>query len=73
MPGISQDQIQSYDYLFNENFSENHLLILGINNKSKVDKEVKYYNSLSVYDHNLNLLNYYNKINLVPFGEFLPM
>ena len=73
LPGISQDQIQSYDYIFNENFNENHLIILGINNKSKVNDQVKYYNSLSVYDHNLNLLNYYNKINLVPFGEFLPM
>ncbi len=73
LPGISQDQIQIYDYLFNESFNENHLIILGINNKSKVNNQVKYYNSLSVYDHNLNLLNYYNKINLVPFGEFLPM
>ena len=29
LPGISQDQIQSYDYLFNESFNKNHLLILG--------------------------------------------
>ena len=26
----------------------------------------------SVYDNKLNLLHFYNKINLVPFGEFLP-
>ena len=37
-----------------------------------INNEHKYYNSFSFFDHNLNLLNNYNKINLVPFGEFLP-
>ena len=36
------------------------------------DDQYKYFNSFSVFDNNLNLVNYYNKINLVPFGEFLP-
>jgi len=34
---------------------------------------MKYYNSFSIYDHKFNLLDSYNKINLVPFGEFLPL
>jgi len=37
-----------------------------------IKEKINYFNSLSIYDHNLNILNFYNKINLVPFGEFLP-
>ena len=37
------------------------------------DDQYKYYNSFSVFDSNLNLVDYYKKINLVPFGEFLPL
>ena len=36
------------------------------------NKNIKYFNSLSIFDHDLNLINSYKKINLVPFGEFLP-
>ena len=61
-----------YKEIFNEAFSENHLIILGIDSKSKEDQTLKYFNSFSVFDHDLNLINSYNKVNLVPFGEFLP-
>ena len=47
-------------------------MIIGINSQKSDNQNVKYFNSLSVYDDDLNLLNSYNKINLVPFGEFLP-
>ena len=61
-----------YKDLFSKNFSENHLIILGINSlESKNDKNL-YFNSLAVFDNRLNLVNSYKKVKLVPFGEFLP-
>ena len=72
LPGIYQKELNDYSWLFKENFSENHLLIMGINSQFIENDTKKYFNSLSIYDHELNLINYYNKINLVPFGEFLP-
>ena len=73
LPDIFQKELVEYKWLFEESFSNNHLLVIGINSQS-VDKEnINYFNSLSIYDHNLNLLHFYNKVNLVPFGEFLPI
>ena len=72
LPKVSQKQLVEYKWLFEDYFTNNHFLILGINNQSLNDKSINYYNSISVYDNNLNLINSYNKINLVPFGEFLP-
>ena len=66
--------IKKYQDLFKDKFSENHLIILGINNftnPNNIDNR-KYFNSLIVLNHNLDILSLYNKINLVPFGEFLP-
>ena len=73
LPGISQEKLVDYKWLFENHFNENHLLVIGINSKSVEKGFDKYFNTLSVYDHNLNLLNSYEKINLVPFGEFLPL
>ena len=73
IPGILQDQLKEYKWLFQNKFNENHLFGIGINIKKKENQSIKYFNSFSIYDHNLNLINSYKKINLVPFGEFLPM
>ena len=66
--------ITKYKDLFKKAFSENHLIILGINNfqKNNTLKDAKYFNSLVVLNNNLEVKNLYNKVNLVPFGEFLP-
>jgi apolipoprotein N-acyltransferase len=60
--------IDKYKNLFNDSFSEKHLIVFGINNL----KEKKIFNSLVIVNNKLNILSLYNKVNLVPFGEFLP-
>jgi len=64
-------EIKKYKKKINENFSKNHLIIFGINTLD--EKSNKFYNSFVIVDHNLNKIFQYNKIKLVPFGEFLPM
>ena len=72
LPEISKNQLQEYRWLFENEFNENHILAIGINDVIKQEKVKKYFNSFSIYDHNLEIINSYKKVNLVPFGEFLP-
>ena len=72
IPDTYQDQMALYRDLFNDNFSKNHLIGLGITSRLLNNNEYEYYNSFSVFDNDLNLVKNYNKVNLVPFGEFLP-
>ena len=72
IPDVSQEELIEYKWLFEDVFSTNHLLFIGINSQKTNKEKIDYFNSLSIYNHNLEILDFYNKINLVPFGEFLP-
>ena len=72
LPDVSQEELVEFKWLFEDTFSKNHLLFIGINSQKTNKEKINYFNSLSIYDHNLEILNFYNKNNLVPFGEFLP-
>ena len=72
IPNINQTEIKQFEYLFDNKFGENHLLAIGINSFQNSDNENRFYNTFSIYDHKLNLVNEYKKVKLVPFGEFLP-
>ena len=62
------EDLKKMKYLFSNNFSRKHKIILGMN----MHENQKIYNSLLVLDNELNILGRYNKNKLVPFGEFVP-
>jgi apolipoprotein N-acyltransferase len=58
--------------MFEEAFSDNHLILFGVNSvEPGIDKN-KIFNSLVIINNKFDILYKYDKIKLVPFGEFLP-
>ncbi len=72
IPNINQSELKEFRSLFADNFNNKHLLGIGINNQKKINDKDTFYNSFSFYNNQIELIQNYNKINLVPFGEFLP-
>jgi len=68
LSNIYLEDLKNYSYIFSENYSDKHKIILGISSV----KEDKVFNSMVILDKDLNILGKYNKNKLVPFGEFLP-
>ena len=61
-----------YKDLFFDNFGNNDLIVMGLNSIENKNGKNLYFNSLAVFNNKLNLVHHYNKVNLVPFGEFIP-
>ena len=72
IPNTYQNEMFLYSDIFEKSFSENHLIGLGVTKKEVKNNKNKFYNSFSIFDNKLNFIENYNKVKLVPFGEFLP-
>ena len=68
--GYSFDQVLIFKDLIANNFSKEHTIIFGVN---KLDKQSgNFFNSMYMINNNFEIIQSYDKLKLVPFGEFLP-
>jgi|TARA_B100001540_G_scaffold143508_1_gene127325 apolipoprotein N-acyltransferase len=63
--------LENYKHHIKKNFSDKHIIIFGTNTLDK--KDDLFFNSLIAIDNNFEKIFQYNKIKLVPFGEYLPI
>jgi apolipoprotein N-acyltransferase len=70
--GYNFEEIKKYRTLFEEAFSDNHLILFGSNTVREVTNGNQTFNSLIIVNNKFDIVFKYNKIKLVPFGEFLP-
>ena len=45
---------------------------MGLNSIETINDKNLFYNSMAIFNNKLDLIAKYNKVNLVPFGEFTP-
>ena len=66
------EEMIGYKSLFLDNFGEDDFIIMGLNSIDKESDKNMYFNSMVIFNNKLNVVAKYNKVNLVPFGEFVP-
>jgi apolipoprotein N-acyltransferase len=64
--------MSAYKNLFLNNFGEDDLIIMGLNSMKTKNNKNLFFNSMAIFNNKLELIAQYNKVNLVPFGEFTP-
>jgi len=64
--------MSTYKNLFLNNFGEHDLIIMGLNSTEIKNDQNLFFNSMVIFDNKLDMIANYNKVNLVPFGEFTP-
>ena len=72
IPDSNLSEIDIYKDLFINSFGEDDLIIMGLNSVEKKNDKNSFFNSMAIFNNKLDLIEYYNKVNLVPFGEFIP-
>jgi len=65
--------MSSYKKYFLNSFGEDDLIIIGLNSMEIKNDKNLFYNSMAIFNNKLDIIAKYNKVNLVPFGEFTPL
>jgi len=64
--------MSGYKNLFLNKFGENDLIVMGLNSIETKNNKSLFYNTMAIFNNKLDIIAKYNKVNLVPFGEFTP-
>ena len=65
-------EMSVYKNLFLNNFGDDDLIIMGLNSMEMNNDKNLFFNSMAIFNNKLDVIANYNKVNLVPFGEFIP-
>ncbi len=72
IPDSYLKEMSVYKKLFLNNFGEDDLIIMGLTSVEKKNDKNLFFNSMAIFNNKLELIENYNKVELVPFGEFIP-